>query len=89
MKYNKNKEVPMTKNNNWWCNVIKKLRNEQGITLMELSLRTDITQSYLSRIENGKHTVSIAKLDKILKALGYRTRNSSDISYTPRGNVMF
>lgn len=71
MKYNKNKEVPMTKNNNWWCNVIKKLRNEQGITLMELSLRTNITQSYLSRIENGKHTVSIAKLDKILNALGH------------------
>tara|TARA_R100001377_G_scaffold4594_1_gene2619 strand:- start:192 stop:446 length:255 start_codon:yes stop_codon:yes gene_type:complete len=72
MKYNKDKEVTMSKNINWWCNVIKKLRNEQGITLMELSLRTDITQSYLSRIENGKHTVSIAKLDKILKALGYQ-----------------
>jgi len=72
MKYNKDKEVPMTKNINWWCNVLKKLRNEQGITLMELSLRTDITQSYLSRIENGKHTVSVTKLDKILKALGHQ-----------------
>ena len=72
MKYNKDKEVPMTKNINWWCNVLKKLRNEQGITLMELSLRTNITQSYLSRIENGKHTVSVTKLDKILKALGHQ-----------------
>ena len=71
MKYNKNKEVPMTKNNNWWCNVIKKLRNEQGIVEYYRSLRTNITQSYLSRIENGKHTVSIAKLDKILNALGH------------------
>ena len=72
MKYNKDKEVPMTKNNNWWCNVLKKLRNEQGITLMELSLRTGVTQSYLSRIENGRHTVSVAKLDKILETLGHQ-----------------
>ena len=73
MKYSKDKEVVMPNiNNNWWCNVLKKLRNEQGITLMELSLRTDITQSYLSRIENGKHTVSVTKLDKILKALGHQ-----------------
>ena len=72
MKYNKDKEVPMTKNNNWWCNVLKKLRNEQGLTLMELSLRTGVTQSYLSRIENGRHTVSVAKLDKILETLGHQ-----------------
>ena len=72
MKYNKDKEVPMTKNNNWWCNVLKKLRNEQGITLLEPAVRTGVTQSYLSRIENGRHTVSVAKLDKILETLGHQ-----------------
>ena len=72
MKYSKDKEIVMPNiNNNWWCNVLKKLRIEQGLTLMELSLRTGVTQSYLSRLENGKHTVSIAKLDKILNALGH------------------
>tara|TARA_R110000796_G_scaffold205144_1_gene321177 strand:+ start:215 stop:472 length:258 start_codon:yes stop_codon:yes gene_type:complete len=73
MKYNKKKEVTITTNdNNWWCIVLKKLRNDQSITLMELSMRTGVTQSYLSRLENGKHTVSIAKLDKILNALGHQ-----------------
>ena len=85
MKYNKNKDINMPKadDNKWWCNVIKKLRREQKVTLLELSLRTNITSSYLSRIENGHSIPTISKLQVILSGLHHQ------IEIVPIEDVMF
>lgn len=47
-------------------------RSEKGITLKELSLRTGISKSALQRIESGKVSPTLEKLEKIAKALGVR-----------------
>ncbi|MGN0272386.1 MAG: helix-turn-helix domain-containing protein [Lachnospiraceae bacterium] len=47
-------------------------RSEKGITLKELSLRTGISKSALQRIESGKVSPTLEKLEKIAEALGVR-----------------
>ena len=47
-------------------------RSEKGITLKELSLRTGISKSALQRIESGKVSPTLEKLEIIAKALGVR-----------------
>lgn len=44
-------------------------RKEKGYSLEELSRRTGFSKSFLSQIENGKNSPSIASLKKITKAL--------------------
>ena len=50
---------------------IKDIRKEQGLTQMELSEITGLTQSVISRIEIGETTTTIEVIDVIAKALGY------------------
>ena len=45
-------------------------RMETGITQQQLSERTGINQSNLSRIENGNGNPSVATLQRIASALG-------------------
>ena len=45
-------------------------RNHQGVTLQELSERTDLAVSYLSEIERGKKPGSASALARIATALG-------------------
>lgn len=47
-----------------------KARIEAGMTQKQLSERTGINQSNLSRIENGSANPSVATLEKIASALG-------------------
>lgn len=47
---------------------IARLRKDNGLTLRELGERTGLSQSYLSRVENGKAALSIANLQKIADA---------------------
>ncbi|MEN8698504.1 helix-turn-helix domain-containing protein [Bacillus infantis] len=50
---------------------IKKLREEQNLSLSQLALKTNISKSYLSNIERGvKSNPSIEILSKISLALG-------------------
>lgn len=49
---------------------IKKHRNEKGISTYELSKLTGISQSAISKLENGKRKVDFDTLDKIADALG-------------------
>lgn len=52
------------------CQRIKQLRTRKKMTIKELSNKTKLTQSYLSRIENSHNPPPIPTLLKIGQALG-------------------
>jgi len=45
-------------------------RQEAGLTQEQLSLKTGLPQSHISRLESGKHSPSRATIEKIAAALG-------------------
>ena len=47
---------------------IKSLRNEQGLTLKDLSEKTELSVSFLSQIERGSSSLAITSLKKIADA---------------------
>ena len=51
---------------------IKQLREQQGITLTELSKMVNKDIGHLSRIENNKMNVSVRTVFDILKILGVK-----------------
>lgn len=51
-------------------NRIKKLRGELGISQEELGFRSGVHRTYIASLEVGKRNISIATLEKIVKALG-------------------
>lgn len=53
-----------------FANRVKKLREEKGLTLVDLEVATGIDESYLSKIELGKKNISIVILTKLAKGLG-------------------
>lgn len=57
---------------------LKTLREKRGIKSKELAERTGITPQSISRIENGKHDVSLTTLQKILTVMGYELK---DLAY--------
>ncbi len=48
---------------------IRQRRNELGYSLRELGARTNLTASFLSHVENGQSSVSLASLQRIATAL--------------------
>ena len=53
-----------------YCNKMKEIRIEQGITLEELAKKTNISIGYLSHLERGtRNNPSIRLMEKISKAL--------------------
>ena len=63
---------------------IKKLRNDAGLTQPELAEKTQIEQSYLSKLENEKGTPSFEVIEKIANAFdltGMALIESLDIRY--------
>lgn len=67
---------------------IKELRIEQGLTLADLSERTNLSISYLSQVERDKTTPSLATLMSIARALnvGVRTffETEAEVAYVVR-----
>lgn len=49
---------------------IKELRNKLNISQEELGFRSGVHRTYIASLEVGKRNVSIATLEKIVKALG-------------------
>ena len=47
-------------------------RREAGMTQSELADKINVTKSYISRIEKGVITPSVATFDRIMNALGMR-----------------
>jgi transcriptional regulator with XRE-family HTH domain len=48
---------------------IKKIRIQKGLSQMELSLRSNLTQSFLANLEKGKKLPSVMTIIKIANAL--------------------
>jgi transcriptional regulator with XRE-family HTH domain len=49
---------------------LKRLRQEQGLTLKDLSSTARLSEAYLSRVENHKVAIPIATLERLANALG-------------------
>ncbi len=49
---------------------LKALRKRAGMTIHELAEKTDLSPSFISKLETGKVGVSISNLDKIASAYG-------------------
>jgi transcriptional regulator with XRE-family HTH domain len=49
---------------------LRELREAQGLTTTQLGERCALTQSTISKVENGKWSVSLDILSKIVGALG-------------------
>jgi len=49
---------------------IKEIRERVGMTQVELSKKSGISQEHISRIENGKFTPNVKTADRIAEALG-------------------
>lgn len=49
---------------------LKQIRTAKGISLAALAERTNITKSYLSKIENDKREPSVTSINNVCKALG-------------------
>ena len=55
---------------NWIGTKIKELREEAGFSQTDLASRSGLTQSHVSRLENGDHSPSNKTLSRIADALG-------------------
>lgn len=51
-------------------NRIRQLRQAKGISARDLADRASLTPSYISRIENGKVSPTVATLGKVVQAMG-------------------
>lgn len=49
---------------------VRRLRTDQGMSLRTLAARTDFSPSFISQVENGTVSPSIASMEKIAAALG-------------------
>jgi transcriptional regulator with XRE-family HTH domain len=48
---------------------LKKLREAKGLSLMDLAIKIDSDDSYLSKIENGKKNIQISTIFQLAKGL--------------------
>ena len=55
---------------------LKKIRNEKGLSLRELSTLCDVSVSYISDIENDRNDPSIKTLKKICDSLDIKMSNA-------------
>jgi transcriptional regulator with XRE-family HTH domain len=66
---------------------IKKVRVRQGISQMELSLRSNLSQSFLANLESGKKQPSVLTLIKIANALGVNPKEFFPLSSVNKQQV--
>jgi len=51
------------------CRVLREIRQEQGITQVELAERVNMPQSYVSKYEQGERRLDLVELDALATAL--------------------
>lgn len=49
---------------------VRRIREEKGMTQIELCRKLEVDRAYMSNIENGKKNPALATIEKIAKALG-------------------
>lgn len=69
-------------NGNFWGELIKSLREEQGISQRMLVVRAQINRNTLRRLESGETGGYIEDIEKALNYLGY------DLEALERGGVV-
>lgn len=65
---------------------LQRLRLERGISLRTLASRTGFSPSFVSQVENGQSSPSIASLDRLADALGLGLADF--FGYVEAGNVV-
>lgn len=48
---------------------LKRLRESKGLSLMDLAIKIDSDDSYISKIENGKKNIQISTIFQLAKGL--------------------
>jgi len=48
-------------------NMLKKHRKEKGLTLLEVSMLSEIPQNLLSQFENGQRSISVERAQQLAK----------------------
>jgi transcriptional regulator with XRE-family HTH domain len=54
------------------------IRKDKKLTLDDVGSMTGMKESYLSRLENGKHDIKLSTFEKIVESYGY------EISIVPK-----
>ena len=49
---------------------VAETRRQQGVTQLELSLAADVGRRFVIELEDGKETLQVGKLLKVMSALG-------------------
>ena len=52
--------------------VLRRLREEQGLSQEQLGFRAELHRTYVSSVERGKRNVSLETIEKFAEALGVR-----------------
>jgi transcriptional regulator with XRE-family HTH domain len=60
---------------------LKKIREEKGFSLRELSTKCDIDDSKISKIENGKFNIQLSTLIELAKGLGIEPKELLDFQF--------
>jgi transcriptional regulator with XRE-family HTH domain len=68
--------------------VLRRLREQHGLSLRTLAGRAGFSASFLSQLENGQVSPSIASLDRIAAELGVRIADLFDASQAPSAGVV-
>lgn len=55
-----------------WGSLVRKLRQEQGVSQDALAIRADTSQAAISAIERGRVSPSVGTVERLLMCLGYR-----------------
>jgi len=57
---------------------LKKVREDNGFTLLELDYRCDLNESNISKIENGKFDIRLSTIFELAKGLGVEPKELLD-----------
>jgi transcriptional regulator with XRE-family HTH domain len=68
--------------------ILKQLREEHGMSLRALASRAGFSASFISQLENGQVSPSIASLDRIAAELGVTLANLFEASQAPVAAVV-
>ena len=66
------------------ADLIKKAREEAGLTQKELAERVGLYQPNIQRLETGKHDPGVEMLGKVVAGMGYTVQEFLN-KYAPKG----
>ena len=63
--------------------VIRRLRQQRGLTLRDLAVRSGLSQSFLGAVERGQSDIAVGRLSQVARVLGHDV--ASLLGYSVRG----